>query len=124
MPLSCVEECVELLEKDIENAHGRNFINIRGEIIPYVNLRDRFDIPGDRPEIEQIVIVSINNLKCGFVVDKVIGQHQTVLKTLGKVYKKVEGISGATILGDGTVALILDIAKLVEQEINFAKETY
>jgi len=122
--LSSVEECVELNDEDIENAHGRHFINIRGEIIPYVNLRERFEIEGAKPEIEQIVIASINNVKCGFVVDKVIGQHQTVLKTLGKVYKKVEGISGATILGDGTVALILDIAKLVEQEINFAKETY
>ncbi|HPN37444.1 MAG TPA: chemotaxis protein CheA [Melioribacteraceae bacterium] len=124
LPLSSVEECVELVEKDIENAHGRNFINIRDEIIPYVNLRERFYIEGTKPDIEQVVIASVNNVKCGFVVDKVVGQHQTVLKTLGKVYKKVEGISGATILGDGTVALILDIAKLVEQEITIAKETY
>ncbi len=124
LPLSVVEECVELSEKDIENTHGRNYINIRDEIIPYVNLRERFEIEGQKPEIEQVVIVLVNNIKCGFVVDKVVGQHQTVLKTLGKVYKNVEGISGATILGDGTVALILDIAKLVEQEIDIAKETY
>ncbi len=116
LPLSSVEECIELSESDLERSHGRHIVNIRGEIVPYVNLRERFEIKERRPEIEQVVIAGIKGNRIGFVVDKVIGQHQTVLKTLGKMYKNIEGVSGATILGDGTVALILDIIKLAEKE--------
>ena len=66
------------------------------------------------PEIEQIVITRVNERRVGFVVDHVIGGHQTVIKNLGKYYHDVEGLSGATIPGDGTVALILDIPRLVQ----------
>jgi two-component system chemotaxis sensor kinase CheA len=55
--------------------------------------------------------------KIGFVVDKVIGQHQTVIKNLGKIYRNVTGISGATILGDGTIALIVDVPKIVKSSV-------
>jgi two-component system, chemotaxis family, sensor kinase CheA len=116
LPLSSVEECIELTQRDIENAHGRHLINVRGKIISYINLRERFCIETEKPAIEQVVVAEINGNLVGFVVDKVLGQYQTVLKSLGNLYKKVEGISGATILGDGTVALILDISKLVEKE--------
>jgi two-component system chemotaxis sensor kinase CheA len=116
LPLSTIEECVELSEKDINNAHGRNLVNIRGNIVPYISLRERFEINSTRPDIEQIVVANINGGRIGFVVDNVFGQHQTVLKTLGRYYRDVEGVSGATILGDGTVALILDIRKLVEKQ--------
>jgi len=116
LPLSSIEECIELTQDDVKKAHGRHVVNVRGGIIPYINLRERFRITENRPKIEQIVIASINNHHVGFVVDQVFGQHQTVLKSLGKYYEKVEGISGATILGDGTVALILDINKLTENE--------
>ncbi|MBU0474444.1 MAG: chemotaxis protein CheA [Bacteroidetes bacterium] len=116
LPLSSIEECIELSEEDIKKAHGRHIVNIRGKIIPYISLREIFSIKTNRPKIEQVVIAKINNHQVGFVVDQVFGQHQTVLKSLGKYYKNVEGISGATILGDGTVALILDINKLTENE--------
>lgn len=116
LPLSSVEECIELTRKDIAMHHGRNIIDIRGEIVPFINLRQRFGIKSERPEIEQIVVAGIKGMRVGFAVDKVVGQHQTVLKTLGKMYKDVEGVSGATILGDGTVALILDIQKITERE--------
>jgi two-component system, chemotaxis family, sensor kinase CheA len=116
LPLSSVEECIELTTDDVEKAHGRHIVNIRGEIVPYVNLRERFSISSKRPEIEQVVIANIKGMRVGFVVDNVIGQHQTVLKTLGRVYKNAEGVSGATILGDGSVALILDIIRLAEKE--------
>ncbi len=116
LPLSAVEECIELTKTDVENSHGRNLVNVRGGIIPYINLRESLKIEGIRPPIEQIVISNLNGTKVGFVVDKVFGQHQTVLKTLGKFYNNVEGVSGATILGDGSIALILDIAKLCERE--------
>ncbi len=114
LPLSCVEECVELARTDIENSHGRNLANVRGAIVPYIPLREQFLIAGDRPEIEQIVITGINGSKVGFVVDSVVGEHQTVIKSLGRMYRDVKGISGATILGDGTVALILDMGLLLQ----------
>ena len=71
-------------------------------------------VEGEPPEIEQIVIITVDGFRVGFVVDQVIGEHQTVIKSLGRTYKNVEGISGATTLGDGTVALILDAPKLLE----------
>jgi two-component system chemotaxis sensor kinase CheA len=117
MPLSLVEECVELTEEDIRKAHGRQIANVRGEIVPYIRLRETFSISNTRPVIEQIVIASIDAQRVGFVVDHVIGEHQTVIKTLGKIYQDVEGVSGATILGDGRVALILDIPKLMQAAV-------
>jgi len=114
MPLSIVEECVELSREDVRNSHGRNLANVRGAIVPYVPLRAHFEIADNRPEIEQIVITRINGSKVGFVVDSVVGEHQTVIKSLGRMYRDVRGISGATILGDGTVALILDMGMLLQ----------
>jgi two-component system chemotaxis sensor kinase CheA len=113
IPLSVVEGCVELKREDIQDAHGRHTRVVRGELVPYVKLRECFQIQGEALDIEQIVITDVENSRVGFVVDYVIGEHQTVIKTLGRVYKEVEGVSGATILGDGTVALILDIPRLI-----------
>ena len=114
LPLSVVEECVELTREDVARAHGRHITYVRGEIVPYIRLRERFVIDGDHPAVEQIVITDSTGGKVGFVVDKVVGEHQTVIKNLGKMYRNVEGISGATILGNGTVALIMDVPKLVQ----------
>ncbi|MEI7816902.1 MAG: chemotaxis protein CheW, partial [Desulfuromonadales bacterium] len=113
LPLAAIEECVELTRDDIKNAHGRNLANVRGAIIPYIPLRQYFRITEPRPDIEQIVIADIHGTKVGFVVDHVVGEHQTVIKSLGKMYRDVKGVSGATILGDGTVALILDMRVLL-----------
>ena len=113
IPLSVVEGCVELKQEDIQRAHGRHTAEVRGELVPYVKLREYFQIRGEALDIEQIVITDVEDSRVGFVVDYVIGEHQTVIKTLGRVYKDVEGVSGATILGDGTVALILDIPRLI-----------
>lgn len=114
IPLSSIEECVELSRKGRERDYAKNLTDVRGEIVPYIILRDKFGINGDVPGIEQIVITRQGDVRVGFVVDKVIGEHQTVLKTLGKYYREIEGVSGATILGDGTVALIVDVGKLIE----------
>ena len=114
LPLSLVDECVELTRKDAALSHGRNLANVRDHLVPYIPLRERFLILGELPEIEQIVITEVNGVRVGFVVDQVIGEHQTVIKSLGRAYKNVEGISGATILGDGSVALILDVPQLVQ----------
>ncbi len=114
VPLSVVTECVELTREDVARAHGHKIAKVRDEIVPYVHLRERFDIEGRPPAIEQIVITEMNGNKVGLVVDQVIGEQQTVIKSLGRVYRSAAGISGATLLGDGTVALILDALQLVQ----------
>ena len=114
LPLTAVEECIELTAQNIHDAHGRNLACVRGQLVPYVPLREIFDIPGDLPAVQQIVITQINGQQLGFVVDNVIGEHQTVIKSLGPMYRDVQCVSGATILGDGSVALILDIVTLMQ----------
>jgi len=111
-PLSAVGECIELNHQERMNNGKRHFVANRGEVLPYVVLRDVFGVSGNESEIEQIVVVSSQGEDIGFVVDEVIGDHQTVIKNLGRLYRHIEGISGATILGDGSVALILDVQKL------------
>jgi two-component system chemotaxis sensor kinase CheA len=115
MPLSMVEECVELLRKEHED-EKQQIVNLRGDIVPYIRLRECFQVEGASPDIEQIVVVGVDSGRYGIVVDNVIGEHQTVIKSLGRVYRDVEGISGATIKGDGSMALILDIPKLISRE--------
>lgn len=113
IPLSFVEECVELRRRQEAVREGRHLTNVRGDLVPYVPLRDWFHVQGEPPTIEQAVITRTDGGRVGLVVDHVVGEHQTVVKTLGKVYQGLKGFSGATILGDGTVALILDVPHLV-----------
>ncbi|MDA8137739.1 MAG: chemotaxis protein CheA [Desulfobacteraceae bacterium] len=115
LPLSAIEECVELSRADVAKTHGRNILNIRGQIVPFVPLRQRFGITSEPPAYEQVVINEVDGHRVGIVVDRVIGEHQIVIKTMNTLYKEVEEISGATILGDGTVALILDVQKLLKE---------
>jgi two-component system, chemotaxis family, sensor kinase CheA len=112
IPLASVEECVELTREIAERSHGSNILNLRGEIVPYIRLRDRFGITEDKPDLEHIVITDVHGKRIGFVVDNVVGGNQTVIKSLGPAFKHMKNLSGATILGDGTVALILDINAL------------
>ncbi len=114
LPLSMVEECIELTDDNEAKAHGRQLINVRGEILPYVRLRKWFKIPGEVPGIEHIVVTNNDGRRVGFVVDNVIGERQTVIKSLGSVYQNVGGISGATIQGDGSVGLILDVPRVIQ----------
>ncbi|MCP4298843.1 MAG: chemotaxis protein CheA [Proteobacteria bacterium] len=108
IPLNIIDECVELTRSEKEDHNSRESIDLRGQLAPYIDLRNLFQIEGEPPLIEQVVVTEILRQKVGFVVDSVVGEHQTVIKPLGKVYKNVEGLLGATILGDGNVALILD----------------
>lgn len=112
IPLTNIEECLEF--KPEEDGEGKvcSHISARGQILPYVDLRRWFEIEGDTPSYRQVVVVNDQDSKLGLVVDKVIGNHQTVIKPLGDLYKNVQGLSGATLLGDGSVALILDVFKL------------
>ncbi len=122
MPLAAIEECVELTRADVERAHGKHIASIRGEIVPYIRLREMFAHSGMSPDIEQIVTARIDGNRVGFVVDQVVGQHQTVIKSMSRMYRDIEHISGATILGDGNVALILDLGKLSQQAELFEKQ--
>jgi two-component system chemotaxis sensor kinase CheA len=113
LPMSLVEECIELTAQDIERAHDNRLANVRGELVPYVRLRECFGGEGERPAIEQVAVTTVEGKRFGFVVDGVVGQHQTVIKSLGRMYQDVRGLSGATILGDGTLALIVDVPALI-----------
>ncbi len=97
-----------MTRQDVEKANGKHVAYVRGEIIPYIRLREYFSIKTEPPEREQIMIVETDAGRYGFVVDQVIGNYQTVIKNLGRFYRHVHVASGATILGNGTVALILD----------------
>lgn len=116
LPLSAVEECVELKREHLAGSVRRNLIKVRDEIVPYIRLRETFGIQGRPAEIEQVVIAGLDGQRVGFVVDHVVGEHQTVIKSLSRMYRDVKGLSGATVLGDGGIALILDIPQLIEIE--------
>jgi two-component system chemotaxis sensor kinase CheA len=120
LPLANILECIELTTADIERANGKHIANVRGEIVPYIRLREHFSIGTPRPEIEQIMIVSTEGGRYGFVVDQVLGNCQTVIKNLGRFYRHVQLVSGATILGNGTVALILDPERLAQDAVRAA----
>ena len=117
LPLATTLECIELTRQDIANANGKHIAHVRGEIIPYIRLREYFKIRSEPPEREQIMIAETDAGRYGFVVDQVIGDYQTVIKNLGCLYRHVNVVSGATILGNGTVALILDPHRLVQDAV-------
>jgi two-component system chemotaxis sensor kinase CheA len=113
IPLGTVVECIELTEKDREDSHNRQYINLRGEVLPFVRLREQFEIREAGGKRENIVVVHHAGQKIGLVVDELMGEFQTVIKPLGTIFKHIKGIGGSTILGSGDVALILDVQSLV-----------
>jgi len=115
IPLDMVVECIELSAEDRLQENTRSYINLRGEVLPYIRLRDVFDIDGQSEGRENIVVVQYAGVKAGVVVDGLLGEFQTVIKPLGKIFSHIRGIGGSTILGSGEVALIIDVAGLIEQ---------
>jgi two-component system chemotaxis sensor kinase CheA len=113
IPLAMVEECVELVHDDHRQGARNRTLSLRGEIVPFIRLRETFLLEGDTPRLEQVVVTRHENGRTGIAVDEVVGQQQTVIKNLGRLIGRVEGISGATINGDGSMALILDVPQLV-----------
>jgi len=117
-PLSAVDECLEysVKERAQEASIGaKRLVEVRGSLLPFISLRSLFSITTARPAIEQVIIGQVDDKRVGFLVDRVVGSHQTVIKNLGSLYRKIDGFSGATILGDGTMALILDLGRLVQR---------
>ena len=113
IPLSTVVECIELSEKDRAETLQHQYINLRGEVLPFVRLREQFEISESGGKRENIVVVQYAGQKIGLVVDELMGEFQTVIKPLGNIFKNIKGIGGSTILGSGDVALILDVHSLV-----------
>ena len=117
VPLSVVSECLEMDRRGTESYENR-FINLRDRLVPFLKLREWFSITEEKPDKEQLVIVSAEKSQVGLVVDEVIGLQQTVIKNLGDAYKDIQGVSGATIQGDGSIALILDVEPLIHKAEN------
>ncbi|HLP09908.1 MAG TPA: chemotaxis protein CheA [Opitutaceae bacterium] len=113
LPLGSARETIELRRDRRLPANGRNVVELRGELMPYLRLREVFEYEGEPPPIERIVIVELEDKRVGLAVDEVLGNHQTVLKSLGWLGRRVDVFTGATVLGDGRVALIVDIPGLV-----------
>lgn len=120
IPLDMVNECIELDNSEKENKKMNGYINLRDEVLPYLRLRDYFDEPCTQKSNESIVVVKYGTNKAGFVVDELLGELQTVIKPLGKILQNVKGLSGATILGSGNVAIILDVPNLVQGAVQTA----
>lgn len=114
IPLEMVVECVELTQADKAAAKQRDYVNLRGELLPYIRLRNYFAETGKAGKYENIVVVQYAGQKIGLVTDELFGEVQTVIKSLGRAYKDIKGISGATIMGNGRVALILDVPRLIQ----------
>lgn len=116
IPLSMVEECVEMNTPQWQLDEERRYVNLRGEVMPYLRLAEFLQIPddGSGTRRESLVIVRIGQHKAGFVVDALHGELQTVIKPLGRIFSGFRGISGSTVLGSGEVALILDVQGLIQ----------
>jgi two-component system chemotaxis sensor kinase CheA len=110
VPLDMVDECVEFNAEE-----GHDYTDLRGQVLPFIRLRDLFEVPGTPSARQNIVVVKHGSQKFGLVVDALLGEAQTVIKPLSKMFAQVKGISGSSILGSGDVALILDVPVLMEQ---------
>ena len=115
IPLASVEECVEFDSIEHGRESGRTMLQIREHLVPFIDLIDAFDdLPGHEQR-RRVVIVKAEGVRVGLVVDDILGQNQTVIKSLGPYHGGLEGFAGATILGNGSVALIADVGLLARR---------
>ncbi|HEY4248905.1 MAG TPA: chemotaxis protein CheA [Lacunisphaera sp.] len=123
IPTSVVMENLEITRDERAAFNGRHAVAVRGELVPYIRLREVFTMPENEPDLEKVVVVQHAGERVGLVVDRVLGSHQTVIQPLGRFYRDISVLSGATIMGDGRVALILDVAGLVRLTETTALQT-
>jgi two-component system chemotaxis sensor kinase CheA len=119
IPLDMVIECIELKQDSAE----RDVLNLRGEVLPFVRLRELFACSGAPQARENVVVVQYAGRKAGIVVDHLLGEFQTVIKPLSRIFRHLRGIGGSTILGSGEVALILDVQALVQRNARNAERS-
>jgi len=116
IPLGSIDSTINITQEDIKTVRNKEVIVLRGQIIPIIRLGDVLNVPRvnekDNDDIF-VVVVHIGERKAGIVVDNLIGQQEIVIKTLGKLLAGLKVISGATVLGDGRVAMILDVSALM-----------
>jgi two-component system chemotaxis sensor kinase CheA len=117
VPLESVLECMELPLEEQARIRATGYVNLRGEVLPLLRLRDAFEVRVEPAERENVVVVNCAGKRAGLVVDTLLGKSQTVIKPLGRLFERFSGISGSTILGNGEVALILDVQALVQRAI-------
>ncbi|WPC67875.1 chemotaxis protein CheA [Rhodoferax ferrireducens] len=110
IPLDMIEECVAYSAEP-----GHDYTNLRGQVLPFIRLREVFNVAEPITRRENIVVLKHAGQKAGLVVDTLLGEFQTVIKPLAKMFNQVKCVSGSTILGSGEVALILDVPQLVQQ---------
>ena len=115
IPLGSIDSTINIQASDIKTVQNREVIVLRGEIIPIIRMESTLFVPHvkDSEEIF-VVVVHAGEAKAGLVVDKLIGQQEIVIKTLGNLFMGLKMFSGATVLGDGRVALILDVATMLQ----------
>lgn len=116
IPLNAIVESLQPENANLKTMNGRKVVHVRGEYISLVSLADVFNIPSTVTEPEKgiLVLVDVDGEKAAIMVDALLDEHQVVIKSMEANYRKVEGTAGATILGDGRVALILDVCSLLQ----------
>ena len=116
IPLGSIDSTINIQPTDIKTVRNKEVIVLRGEIIPIIRMEETLQVPHvkDSDEIF-VVVVHAGEAKAGIVVDNLIGQQEIVIKTLGNLFAGLKMFSGATVLGDGRVALILDVATMMQQ---------
>ncbi len=114
IPLENIKECIELTKEEEAQMGTNEFINLRGEMLPLLNIRDVLHEEESISNRKNIVIVYFGNKYVGLIVDELLGEYQTVIKSLGEVFVNLPGISGGSILGSGEIALIFDVPRLIE----------
>ena len=117
MPLDAVIECIEFPRDGSEQFASRGVINLRGQALPYVRLRDCFRMGGQPTERENVLVLRYHDQRVGLVVDRLFGENQTVIKPLSRTLGDLPGVSGSAILGNGRVALILEVEGLLREAL-------
>lgn len=114
IPMAAVQEIVELPASDSGADTTSSFLQIRNALVPFLRLRTLLDCAEERNTLQNVIVVSASSMRVGLVVDRILGTNQTVVKQMSRLHAGVKSISGATILGDGSVALVLEVGNLVE----------
>lgn len=117
IPLDSVIECLEMPAEERQHADTSGVINLRGNVLPYVRLGKLFELDSGDAHRENIVVVEHGDDRAGLAVDILYGENQTVIKPLNKLFKGLPGISGSAILGNGRVALVLDVPTLIKKVV-------
>lgn len=123
IPLGVVKKCYQVDRKELSNEFNRLII-LDEEQIPFLDLRKEFDmLESNMPDETSVIVIQSEDRKIGICVDVILGEYQAVLKPVGKYYRDQEFVSGATILGDGSIALVLDTYKIISQRFVNKKVT-